>query len=325
MFRRFSYVSLFLLSWTGESLVAQASDFHGPVAGFVYSHASRTIRPLLGVAGAAQVGSPVLDNVDFASVAPGGKWALIAKDGRTELWKGLADLSPMPSPADGLIDAVDRVVWNTGGSVAILYSSTANQLQRVRLTDQGATADFPLDVSHWGTLSALTIDAAGRQIAFGAAGSGIYLWQAGQSPVPLLSMTQPAAAAFDATGRRLYAVDLDQQQISEFDSGGSVVAFASLARPDAPAVAAAGLAVSGDGRYLMLADGAAQAVQIYNTDSGSLTNTIPLSFVPSRFETLSAAPTFLLNGDRSNEWLLILDGGRTPGISFVPAGQEVVQ
>ncbi len=94
---------------------------------------------------------------------------------------------------------------------------------------------------------------------------------------------------------------------------------------DALGLKPVGLAVSGDGRCLLLADSATAAIRAYDTVSGNLANTIPLDFTPSRFELLSSAPTYLLNGDNNKEWLLILDARQLPGVSFVPASQEVAQ
>jgi len=138
------------------------------------------------------------------------------------------------------------------------------------------------------------------------------------------SMARPAVAAFDSSGRRLYAVDSDQQQVWFFDSG-AAVRLTSLAEPNAPAVSPVGAVVTVDGQYLLLVDSAAREVRILETGSGALANTLPLSFTPTRFEPLSNVPTFLLNGDRRNEWLLLLDASQTAHLSFVPASQEEVQ
>ena len=105
----------------------------------------------------------------------------------------------------------------------------------------------------------------------------------------------------------------------------SALELVTLAQPDAPGTTPVGLAVSGDGLSLLLADSSARAIQVYDTASGSLANTIPLDFTPSRFEALSSAPTYLLNGDNTSEWLLVLDARQLPGVSFVPANQEVAQ
>lgn len=316
--RWFISASIAILSWPIGSATAQSASFHGPISGFVYSQGPRTVQPLLGISGAARIGAPVLSDVDFASIAPDGNRAFVARAGHGSFVSGLADLVPSESSVDGLIDAVDRALWNRDGSSALLYSSSTNRLQRVHISAAGVAADTPLDLSAWGSVTALAIDPAGTQIAFGVTGSGLYLFNAGQTPILLSSMAQPVVAAFDATGRRLYAVDLDQQRIAVFDSGSGALTFASLAQPDAPSVAPMGLAVSGDGRNLLLADRAAHAVRVYDTASGNLTSTLPLDFVPSRFEALSP-DSYLLNGNNTHEWLLILNAGQVPGISFVPA------
>jgi hypothetical protein len=282
----------------------------------------RSVRPLLGTAGSAFIGPSLVNEVDSASIAPGGKWAVITKAGCTRLVRGLSDLVPSESSTAGLMAAVDRVVWSRDGSFAVLYSSSGGELQRVRLAGSEALVDPPVAVSWLGQVTTLAIDPAGRQIAVGVAGSGLYLFLTGQSPALLSPMAQPVAAAFDETGNRLYAIDLDSQRILEFDSGSGAIEFASLAQPDGPPLDPAGLAVSGNGRYLVLADRATRTVRVYETASRSLANTIPLDFAPSRFEAISAKPAFLLNGDNAKDWLLVLDAGQVPGVYFVPASQE---
>ncbi len=322
MSRCFISSSILFLSLLVPPANSQSPVFGGLVAGFIYSHDSQTIRPLLGIPGATYIASPVLSSVDWASVAPDGKWAFIARSGRNLFVQGLAQSAPVETPADGLVQSVDRVLWNRDGSFALLYSSSACQLQRVSLSDAGVSADPPMDLSSWGRPTALAIDPTGQQIAFGITGSGLYLFKAGQSPALLSSMAQPVALAFDDTGHRLYAADLDQQQIVAFDSGSGPVGFASIAQADGSTLNPVGLAVSGGGSYLLLADSATRAVRVYETASQNLVNTIALDFVPTRLDALSTGPTFLLNGDNTNEWLLVLDARRVPAVYFVPASHQ---
>jgi len=323
MSRWFMSVSVAVLILPAGPAKSQSTSFHGPVSGLVYSHASRGVRPLYGIPGALQTGPTVLDQIDSASIAPGGKWALVTRGDHSSLVRGLSDLAPAESPTDGLMNAVDRVQWNSDGSFALLYCSATNLLQRIRVSEAGAVADSPIDLSPWGQATTLTIDSAGRQIAFGIAGMGLYEFGPDSSPVLISSMVSPVAAVFDSTGR-LYAVDADRQRIMAIDSGSSALEFASFFQADTAAVAAVGLAVSGNGRYLMLADRTAQAVRVYETASRILIETIPLDFPPTRFEGLLSG-TFLLNGDNSNEWLLVLDARQAPRLSFVPANREPVQ
>jgi hypothetical protein len=298
----------------------QPPRFQGPTAGYLHSRDSQTIRPLFGVPGSTHIGSPVLKEVPSASISPGGEWALITKTGRSAFVRGLSDL-PVESAPRGLIDAIDHVVWSRDGNFALLRSSSTSQLQRVRLSRDEALADAPVDFPPASRLTAMAIDPPGRQIAVVVSGSGLYLFGAGQSPA-LLSSMEPAAVTFDDSGRRLYAVDLEAHRILEFDSGSGPIEFASLTDPGSPSFDLVGLAVSGNGRYLMVADSAARAVRVYETAPRTLVKTIALDFTPSRFEPVSPAPTFLLNWGTGSEWLRLLDGRRTPAVYFVPVSRE---
>ena len=313
------YLSIAFLALPAGPANAQSASFHGPVAGFVFSSVSKTVRPLLGVPGATHVEPPILSQVDLASIAPGGQWALITRAGQITFVRGLTDPAPVESSIDGMIDAVDRVVWNRDGSFAILYSSSASRLQRIQVSRNQVIADTAVDLSPWGQVTTLAIDPAGQQIAAGFAASGLYLFPIGQSPALLSPMGQPRAAVFDDTGRSLFVIDLDTQRILQFESGAGISEFVSLMQPDGPALNPAGLALSGGGRYLVLADSTTRSIFIYDTNSRSLVNTIPLDFSPSRFEALSTSPVFLLNGNDPKEWLLVLDASQTPVVYFVPA------
>src|SRR5262249_52553514 len=114
--------SIAIISQVAGPVHAQPAIFHGPIVGFVYASSSRSVRPVLGVPGAAIMGSPVLSDVDHASIAPGGKWALVSKGGSVRFVRGLSDKEPSESAAEGLIDSVDRVVWNGEGTSALLFS-----------------------------------------------------------------------------------------------------------------------------------------------------------------------------------------------------------
>ena len=306
------YVSLALVVCSVGPAPAQTQSFGAAVSGFVFNPGARTVRPIVGVRGAAQLGAAVLDQTDIAWVAPGGRAAIAGKNGRTIVLRDFAETA-----VDGLIDSPDRVAWSSGGSYAVLYSSATGRLQRLRFTPDAALADPPSDLSQLGRVSALAIDVTGRQIAIGIADAGLYLVNDGQSPALISSTAQPAAAAFDDSSQRLYALDLEKGRIIQFEPGAGEAQFASLDQMDP-----ASLAVSGNGQYLLVTDRAARAVQVFDIASRTLANTITLDFAPSRLERLSNSPVFLLNGDNPNEWLLVLDASQTPGVYFVPAPGE---
>ena len=217
-----------------------------------------------------------------------------------------------------LMDAVDRVVWSRDGNFAVFYSAVHRRFQRVRFSASEAMVDAPVDLAGNGPVTALAIDPAGRQIAIGVAGAGLFLADAGQAPVLLSSMTQPAAVGFrrwrapvrGRSGRGAYC-GIRRRIGAPWNSP---CWWSRMARRLKPA----GLAVSSGGRYLMMIDRAAQAVSVYETGRTAWPTRCRSVAPPSRVEPLSAA-TFLFNGDESNGWLLILDATEDPTVYFVPA------
>jgi hypothetical protein len=319
------YLYLFAFSFAVLAIAvtpahAQSSGFRRPAAGFVFSGSARSVRPLLGVPGSTYIGPPVLSDVDSASIAPGAPWAIAIRSGAATAVHGLSATSS-ESTIDGLaLATIDRVAWSRDGHFALLSSSSRNQVQRVRFSESGAQADAPADLPA-GNISALAIDTTGARMAVGVAGAGLYLVTPDQSPVLLAHTANAAAAAFSDAGR-LFAIDAEARRVWEFDGDAGPSEFARLDQPDGASLDAGGLAVSGGGRYLLMTDKSVRAVRVYEIASRTLVNTIPLDFTPTRMERLSAEPVFLLNGENSGEWLLVLDARETPRVYFIPAGRE---
>jgi hypothetical protein len=314
-----------LLVTLAASAGAQPIGFGGPLSGVVYESASRSLRPLLGVPGSAFRGAPVLDDVDSASIAPGGKWALITRAGRSRLLGSLTDRDGSILFPEDLTDGVDRVAWSSDGSVALLYASSGGKFVRARWSRNKLVTDIPFTPPPAGSVVAAVMDSAGRRAAVGVAGAdagGLYLLEEGRAPLLLSPIARPIAAAFDETGDRLFAVDPVAQRIVEFDGAGGPIEFAPLRPQDGQAVDPAGLAVAGGGRYLVLADRSNRAVRVYETSSRSFIDTIPLEFAPTRLDRLCDGSVFLLNGDVGREWLMLLDARRNPAVFFVPAAEE---
>jgi hypothetical protein len=270
------------------------------------------------------MGAPVLNDADAAWIAPGGQWAFVKSAAGSGFVRGLSDATPAAFPADGIIDGVDRIAWTPDASAAVLYSSSTSRLQRVRLASGGISADDPIDLTALGKPAALAIDPSGNRIVLGIAGAGLYAIDAGQAPVLLVSMARPAAAAFSDAGH-LYAVDAETRKIMEFGADGSPSDFAAVDLSDGARFHPVGLAVSGTGNYLMLADKGSQTLRVFETATRTAVDPIPLDFAPVHLERLSTGPTFLLNRPGGKQWLLVLDAADAPRVYFVPAGVEDAQ
>jgi hypothetical protein len=314
---------MFCTSILAAPLAAQ-SGFITPTTGFVYSGPVRAIRPIRGVPGSAFLGAPILSDADAAWIAPGGKWAFVKSASGYTFVRGLSDAAPTTIAADGIIDGVHRAAWTPDASAVALYSPSASRIQRVRLGDSGISAGDPVDLSGLGKLTTLAIDPAGRRIVFGIAGAGLYAVDEGQAPMLLVSMTAPAAAAFSDAGH-LYAIDADAHKIMEFGADGSPSDFAMVDVPEGAAFDPAGLAVSANGNYVMIADRETRSLRVFETATRTALDPIPLDFAPVHLERLSNGPSFLLNRPDGKQWLLIVDAAATPRVYFVPAGGENAQ
>ena len=104
----------------------------GPGAGMIFDPPTRSVRPILGVSGAAYLGGVVLADVDFASVAPGGSAAVFAREGklwaiswvrgeeRRTLLFNLTEEAQAPS-----------AVWASDGSAAVVAAGSNRVLLKV--------------------------------------------------------------------------------------------------------------------------------------------------------------------------------------------------
>src|SRR5713226_1167739 len=107
------------------SLGAQSPSWNLPGSGYVYDSVARTVRPVVGFPGSSYAGRAALTGVAWASVAPGGRSALVVQEGR--LW-WVPDLSNANFPPVG-IDGIDSSVdcrWSADASkTAMLSPETA--------------------------------------------------------------------------------------------------------------------------------------------------------------------------------------------------------
>lgn len=313
-------ICLCVLLAGGLTLAAQESFLSGPVSGFVFDRASRSIRPIVGLPGASYLGDALAAGLDWASVAPAGNVALAVKDGQLYALRGLGPEAPWIEIEEAS-PAIDRVAWAADGSAAALYSSAGSRLLFVRNLGESPAAAGAVDLP--GRVAALALGASGECAVAGVEAdreSGLYL-ACLDAPLRLLAATAPPAAialagsdlyvAEGATGRIL--------QIRNYQEEATLMPFA-----DNPGEAwdPVGLAVSADQRRLFVANRADRRVDAYDLESRALLGQFATEWEPSLLEPLALRSVFLLKSAGSaDEPLLVLDAGREPAVYFVPAGR----
>ena len=292
-----SLAAICLFSLSGALASAQTVRLSGPVAGYYYDDAARALRPVLGRAGAALLGSALAEELEFASAAPGGVWLFLARGGAAQFVRTAPGSEPVAF-AGPLLDGVDRVVWSRDGRWAVLQSSGAGLIQRVALGEGGIEAHAPLECR----LSVLAASPDGRSIVAGGPGELVAVSETGAA-VRLAALQEPVAAIFSRDGRTLYAVDRSSGAVASFRDGSRWIAPAlQFAEPS-------GLGLSSEDEFLFVLDRAAAALLVFETRSGSAAGEIALEAPPAGLQMLRE-DLFLIRGAADPPRLFLLDAAR---------------
>ncbi|MCS7025384.1 MAG: lactonase family protein [Bryobacteraceae bacterium] len=273
----------------------------GPISGIVFERGS--LHPVLGVPGSSYLGPALLKGVDLAEASPDGRWVAFARSGQ------IAVLS--------LADGVERVLAS-GSSRKMAWSAQGNALA---FENEGqvwwwrVSAELATPLGQLSDVTDLVADADGEFVfaAVGGAESGVYRLQANSPPQRLATLEGGGWLSWDPSQRSLFACD--QRGVWEVGWNGGAVRLASQVR------APAGLAVSGDNRYIVVADQALRAVLIYDRFTKALLEQHELSFAPTRLKPLGAK-VFLLNERSETQPLEALSMDAGTQVFFIPAGVQ---
>jgi len=304
----------FLLCLLPAALAQDGTQIGGPVSGTVLDHGSGSLRPMLGVPGAAYLGAGLVAGVDAAAISPDGEVALAVSQGKLQWISGLRELAPAGVPVDGAIDGADRLAWSPDGSFAAAYSSRSGQAQVLRIASRVPAAGPPIDIAL--PVTALAVSASGDLVA-GAEG-GVYLIAAGAAPRLLAAAARPASLA--VRGSTLYVADSAAGSILRVDNFATAAA-ASVFTDGVPSPV--GVALSSDGKRLLAASRDGKFVGVWDLASGSSGGHVELDCVPTELRAFGGRDIWLLNPDSvGTDPLYVATGGDQPAAWFVPAGRE---
>jgi hypothetical protein len=296
------FLSLFVF------LAAMASDsgVSGPLAGFLLDPETRTLRPALGVPGAAHAGPAILSDVEAASIAPRGDVALAATPDALVLVRRLPSGEFDATRIENGLAGANGLAWSADGAVAAAYSASARAAQIIR---DGAVVRL-IDLAALEDVTALAIDNTGENLLVGAVG-GVYAAKASHVQ---LAASLPRVAAIAIHGQNAFIAADAIYELADFAGKAALLPFAVEA-------GAAGIQVSGNGKRLVVA--AAQSVLVYDIASRSALARTDLEWAPTTLARFGAPATFLLkSGKAGSEPLYIVDVSADPAVFFVPVGRE---
>jgi hypothetical protein len=311
----------------------------GPITGAIFDTATHSIRSIMGLPGAAYLGAVPVSTWDLAMASPDGKKALAIRGGNLSL---IPDLS-QPDAATSMgavIDAVDRVVWSTDSSTALLYASRSSQLQRVTGLNGAPAIQPAIDLSGAGTVSGWAVSPDGRSVAYSIANGAVYLLTDSGAPTRVGSLSDPGALTFAIDGASLFVFDRASQKISRLQtsSGAILDSFAANVAGNAPALAPPStaalrrlpvrratqpdirdLAATADGTQLLTV--LSNSLCVYDLSRQTPDRCEALDVSPASIQTISPG-VFVLNYPRTAALPVWVWDGGTAAAYFVPSGRS---
>lgn len=286
---------------------AWAQDgIRGPMSGLVFDEHTKALRPVLGVPGASYLGAAIASGLDSAFVSPNAKLALAVRDGHL----GLLDLSGAELLWTELAAAGRiRVAWNSDSTSAAVW----NEDGRVDLWSGFGASVKAVSLGSVEEVTSLVLTARG--VAAAATAKGIYRLDQDGLPEMLAAVREVSALALNHDGSALYAASRADNSILELANwltSGSATLFAGEA---AGILAPAGLALSGDGRIVFVAN-EASIVKI-DRATRAVTESVALDFKASRLDRL-ADSGWLLNSREQGQPFEMLSSGTDAKVFFVP-------
>jgi len=328
------------MALTGVPGVAQTIS-GGPITGAIFDPPTHSIRSIMGVPGAAYLGTSAAVTWDIAMPSPDGKRAVALRAAELNL---IADLSQPDTATDigGVIEAVDRVVWSADSSTAVLYSSRSNQLQRViGLNSATPAIQAPVDLSTAGGVSGWAVSPDGNSVAYAANGS-VTLAGSSSAPISLGSFGDPRAVAFSSDGASVFVFDRAAQKISRVAtaSGATLDSFAASPNTSDPVASSSvpagihrrmpslrrtpqtdirDLAATSDGAKLLAVR--ADALCVYDLSRATPDHCDSLDVSPASIQAIGPR-VFVLNYPRTAGRPVWLWDSGAGSVFFVPSGRS---
>jgi DNA-binding beta-propeller fold protein YncE len=317
-----AFVSPLLALFAIQTAAGQQATLSGPLSGFLFDSPTSSIRPIIGIAGSAYLGAPILSGLDFASVGPNGANALVILGGQLSAVSGLNSTAPQITPLDAPFSTSMIIGWAQDGSQVVFASGSGGAvIQSVRWTGGLPSLDPAIDLSSiGGTISALAVDAALQKILIGIradAAGGVYLWDQNGSPTMLTPMADPSALALNSDGAMAIATDRHSGLVVRFAVGAVPSPQPVLQNSDALSEPV-GVLLSSDGKTVYIAD-RGKGVLACDVDS-QVCSSIATDVVPKGFMLLAQSSVFLVSDRQTpTDPVVVFDSG-SASIYFVPGG-----
>jgi hypothetical protein len=311
-----------LSSAAGASSAAGTSAVpSGPVLGYGWDQTAAGLRPIFGVPGAAQFGSPVFGGATYngAGVCADKKYAVLTAS------NGQAFLALLPSGvpqqiADHL-SAKEQIVISPSCSAALLYASGASSAL-VILGLPGTPKVQVLDLSRAGLVTAATVSDSGLVLVAAGQTTGGFNVQAVSTDGTASEVTAVGGLggmAFLPSTQNALIADAARNTISLASNLPGSTALNIVATTADDVMQPAAIASSADGRWLIVANQNGAAILRLDLTRQTPPAQIACNCMAAKLVPLNGNSTFLLSDVTSGPVWTFDGDAPSPRIVFVPA------
>ncbi len=278
-------------------VLASAASAAGPVTGMLVDEQTRSICPIIATEDeTAYAGRAAVRSFDFASAAPDGRNALVARDGTLYLIRRLDGVLPVWRELSAEEVRVARAAWSDNSESLALINSDANRLDLWSNVATDPKRNGFVDLtSIWERVVSLAVSRDAK-FAFAATqgeeSGTLYLLKPGQEPRMLMPLSK--AGVIQLIGDALYIADRGRSEVLRLTNWDQTPGVATLASAGQGLVDPVGFALSGNKKVLSVASAGTQQVLDIDLNSGAVKGAIDLDFKPTSFDRLGQGTLFLL-------------------------------
>lgn len=297
----------------------QAASIEGPRLGYVFDHASKSIRPILGIPGAATMGQALESGLDLRKIAisPAQDYVLATEGEHNQVVMLATSQTPMASVlVQGADRGPDQLAISAGGKAAALFYKGSNHVQLISGLPGAPKISARLYLSTGQTPSALAVSDDGQTLLAGVAGT-VY-WVSPSGEVPILKGLQKITSISLDSNQNAIVADAVGNQIYRLRNVTGAVESDVVAGPKEGVAAPVAVAVSHDGKRAFVANGKSGIIAVFDLQAKTETGKLSCGCTLTGLDRLAGEDVFRLTEPTTGPMWVLEVSALQSRIVFVP-------
>jgi hypothetical protein len=313
----------FLLVWVIAPFVLQAAAIEGPRLGYVFDHASKSVRPILGVPGAATMGQPLESGMDLRKIAisPAQDYVLVTEGEHNQVAVLATSHTPLVAAlVPGADRGPDQLVISAGGKAAALYYKSHNHVQVINGLPNAPKISARLYLSAGQTPSALAVGDDGQTLLAGVGGT-VY-WVSPSGEVPILKGLQKIVSISLSFNQTALVADSVANQIHRLRNVTGAIEPDVVAGPKEGVATPVAAALSHDGKRAIVANSKSGEIAIFDLQAKTETDKISCGCTPTGLDRLAGQDVFRLTEPSRGPMWVLEAAAHQSRVVFVPPASD---